>query len=372
MNRILLLLLLTCGAAFLTGGAHAASPAATARFHSLSPGINMAAPHYRPEWDVPSLVKNIADARFRHVRLPFSPALLMDEYHPANLKADGLKRLDNTVDLLLARKLVVSVDMHDPDKRLWHDKAFQDKFVTFWGALAKHLSRRDPRYVLLEVVNEPVCDSPPEWNALQGRILAAMRKNAPRHTLIATPNMQTSPGNWDSVATLKALKPYADPNIIYTFHYYNPFWFTHQSATWAGEEIKGMRHVPYPSSPEAVARVMDDQAAQKNRDILKWYGDERWNAKKIVEDIRPYADWARENKVLLYCGELGVFKPESSEADRLQWYRDVLDGLDHFGIPWTIWDDGGGFGVFAHTDDGWYTDTALLKVLGLSPKSAGA
>lgn len=358
------LLPLLCALAVIPGAARAASPAA-ARDRTLSPGINMAAPFYRTDQDPAPLVSKIADAGFRHVRLPFSPAALMDEERPDHLKPEGLKRLDHTLDLLLARKLVVSVDIHDPDKRLWHDAAFQDKFVTFWGALARHLSARDPKHVLLEVLNEPVFDTPAEWNALQGRALAAMRKGAPRHTLIATPNMQTSAGHWDQAAALKALKPYADPNIIYTFHFYDPFWFTHQSATWAGEQVKAMRDVPYPSSPASVAKVMDRQQTQEARDILKAYGQERWDAARIRADLKPYADWARANNARLYCGELGVYKAVSPEADRLHWYRDVLAGLKANGIPWTIWDDGGGFGVFGRTDDGWSTDTALLKTLGL-------
>jgi aryl-phospho-beta-D-glucosidase BglC (GH1 family) len=328
----------------------------------------MAAPHYRADVDVPSLVARIAAAGFRHVRLPWSPALLMDEGHPETLRPDGLKRLDDTLDLLVKCKIAVSVDMHDADARLWHDTAFQDKFVTFWGALAKHLSPRDPKYVLLEVVNEPVCDTPAEWNGLQGRVLAAMRKNAPRLTLVATPNMQTSAGHWDEAAALKTLKPYPDPNIIYTFHYYNPFWFTHQSATWAGDLVKAMRDVPYPSSPEAVARVMDRQQTQEAKDILRGYGDDRWNAARIRADLQPYADWARANHAPIYCGELGVYKAVSPAADRLRWYQDVLAALKADGIPWTIWDDGGGFGVFAQQGDQWAADGPLLKTLGLKQK----
>lgn len=361
-------LLLVAALMSVAGQARADSRPLTARFRALSPGINMAAPHYQAGLDPAPLVERIANAGFRHVRLPFSPALLMDEEHPGTLKSAGLRTLDRTLDLLLKRGLAVSVDMHDPDARLWHDKAFQDKFVTFWGALAKHLSRRDPRHVLLEIVNEPVCDTPAEWNALQGRIIKAIRQSAPRHTIIATPNMQVSTGHWDQVAALKALKPYDGGNIIYTFHYYNPFWFTHQSATWAGDQVKGMRDVPYPSSPDTVARVLDRQQTQEAKDLVKWYGEERWNAAKIRADIKPFADWARESKALLYCGELGVYKAVSPEKDRLQWYKDVLAALDGYGIPWTIWDDGGGFGVFARKDGAWISDAALLNVLGLKPR----
>jgi len=338
------------------------------RIAALSPGINMAAPFYRPDTEPAPLVARIAAAGFRHVRLPVAPGSLLDEEHPDRLKPEGVQRLDATLDLLLHAGLAVSVDPHDPDKRLWTDPAYQDKFVAFWGALAKHLSRRDPDKVFLEVVNEPTMGTPEAWQALQGRILTAMRRGAPRQTLIATPNMLVSPGHWDQLAALNKLKPYGDRNVVYTFHYYNPFWFTHQSATWTNTPVKDMRQVPYPSSPEAVAAVMDKQQGDETKNLLRAYGEERWGAARIREDLQPYAEWARRNKVPIYCGELGVYKAVSPQEDRLQWYRDVVAALRPDGIPWTIWDDGGGFGTFAPRAGGWTTDTALLKALGMPQK----
>jgi hypothetical protein len=349
------------------GAAHAASrpDSAATRVRSLSPGINLADLYFRPDKAPAPLIDAVAAAGFRHARLPVSPATLITEDHPEVLRPDGVKRLDAILDLLQKRRIAVSVEMHGPDPRLWTDPAYGEKFASFWEALARHLSARDPKSLFLEVVNEPTCDTPEYWNALQGKILAAMRRGAPRHTLVATGNMQTSAGHWDQVAALRTLSPYADPNVIYTFHYYNAFWFTHQSATWAGDVIKDVLHVPYPSSPEAVAGVLAEQGSPEARDMVRGYGEERWNAAKIRSDLKPFKDWARRHKAVLYCGELGVYKAMSAEPDRLRWYRDVLAALKADGIPWTIWDDGGGFGVFAPREDAWQADVPLLGALGL-------
>ena len=41
--------------------------------------------------------------------------------------------------------------------------------------------------------------------------------------------------------------------MIYTFHDYEPFPFTHQGATWTDPAVAPLRDVPYPSTPENVA-----------------------------------------------------------------------------------------------------------------------
>ena len=42
-------------------------------------------------------------------------------------------------------------------------------------------------------------------------------------------------------------KPFDDPNIIYTFHYYDPFIFTHQGATWSAKGLPELKGVPFPA-----------------------------------------------------------------------------------------------------------------------------
>ena len=50
--------------------------------------------------------------------------------------------------------------------------------------------------------------------------------------------------------------------------------------------------------------------------------------------------------VKLFCGELGVFIPNSPADDRVYWYSIVRQYLEEKGISWTTWDYQGGFGLF--------------------------
>src|SRR5438477_623988 len=80
-------------------------------------------------------------------------------------------------DMMLGQDLAVIVDLHPEDDfklRLATSDAAVDTFVTFWHALAEHLSTRDPEQVFLEVLNEPVLKDAQHWAAIQAKLLAAM------------------------------------------------------------------------------------------------------------------------------------------------------------------------------------------------------
>lgn len=69
-----------------------------------------------------------------------------------------------------------------------------------------------------------------------------------------------------------------------------------------------------------------------------------------VERVKQLIDIAAafktERDVPLFCGEFGVYIPNSDNNDRVYWYNIVRNYLEEKGIAWTIWDYRGGFGLF--------------------------
>ncbi|MGL5195543.1 MAG: cellulase family glycosylhydrolase, partial [Chroococcales cyanobacterium] len=139
----------------------------------------------------------LAGLGFQHVRLPVDPALLIDLSNPQSLNVEYLGYLDSALDRILDRDLGVIVDLqanHDFKAYLARDDEFVDTFAQFSGALAQHLSPRNPDFLFLEVLNEPSfnffapfeVDPVTRWDWVQGEILGAFRSGAPEHTLIAT------------------------------------------------------------------------------------------------------------------------------------------------------------------------------------------
>jgi endoglucanase len=306
-----------------------------------------------------ALIKRIG---FDHVRLTIEPAPLFRWDDPTRLKAEYLAYLDNALELILAHGLAVIVDIHPSDDfkvKLNSDDRHVEAFGRFWRTLAQHLSTRDPGRVFLELINEPMVEDGYRWFGIQQRLISEVRAGAPQHTIIASGH------RWSGPAELLFLKPYADRNIIYNFHFYEPFAFTHQGAGWAGPNLPFYRNIPYPSSTESIGKILDTIQDEPARYNLLRYGEDGWNTARIEKEISLAAGWAAKYKVPLTCNEFGTFRNFAPPADRAVWIADMRSALEKYGIGWTMWDYAGGFGVVSKTNGHAIADAEVVKALGL-------
>jgi aryl-phospho-beta-D-glucosidase BglC (GH1 family) len=297
----------------------------------------------------------------KHVRLCVAPRVIMDRTSGEIIEERG-KQLEAAIERFHHAKLLVMVDIHNEDRTAELDPAWQEAFVRFWGSLATRLSRLDPELTMLEIINEPVFDRrEEEWNTLDARLAAVIRQNAPPHTIV------TSGPNWGGIDGLKQLKLLPDQNVIYSFHCYDPFAFTHQGATWSGDAVKPLRDVPYPSSPEAVEPLLPAlESSPASKKLVESYGKERWNKDKLAARFRQGIEWGARNKVPLYCGEFGVFPARSKPEHRANWFRDFGQVLAENRIGWAVWGWDEGFGLSRKIVDGKpVVDPVVAKALGL-------
>ena len=297
----------------------------------------------------------------KHVRLCVTPGVIMD-LTSGKVLAENARLLEAAIERFHRAGLLVMVDIHNEDRPSELDPRWQDAFVRFWGALAKQLARFDPELTMLEIINEPVFDRrEQEWNTLNARLAGVIRENAPQHTIV------TSGPNWGGIDGLKKLELLADKNVVYSFHCYDPFTFTHQGATWSSEAVKPLRNVPYPSSPEAVAPLLADlDSAPASRKMLENYGNERWNKERLAARFRQGIEWGAKNQVPLYCGEFGVFPPYCKPEHRANWFRDFGQVLAENHIGWGVWGWDEGFGLARRMVDGKpVVDAVVAQALGL-------
>lgn len=275
-----------------------------------------------------------------HVRLCLQPTVVMDQTTGA-VREDHASFLNAAIERFHHAGLLVVVDLHNEDRPPEINPEWQNAFVRFWGDLAARLQRFAPELTVFEIINEPVfAGREAEWAPFNARLAAAIRKNAPQHTIM------TSGTQWGGIDGLLNLSPLEDPNIVYSFHCYDPFPFTHQGATWAGPEVKPLRGVPYPSSPEAVAPLLPALAQSPGSgNMLKQYGEARWNKAKLAARFQQAIAWGARNQVPLYCGEFGVFPPYAKAEDRAWWFRDFGEVLAENQIGWAVWGWDEGFGL---------------------------
>lgn len=231
-------------------------------------------------------------------------------YEPSLLDKQALGYLDRALNRLLAHDLAVILTPYSHGKYFISDSASAAAFARFWEALAHHVRRFDADRVFLEVANEPPL-APEAWEPLQREILAAMRRGAPRHTLIA------SGASWSTIAGLVAIRPVPDSNVVYTFHVYEPWVFTHQGVPWGPEKpLAGL--LPYPSDSTvckpALGEVTDSIPLTDARD----YCAGRWDAGVLAGLLDRAVRWRQMHGVPLFAGELGAYCAAPT-PDRLRW-----------------------------------------------------
>ncbi len=305
------------------------------------------------------LVKSLG---FDHVRLSIDPEPLIAEQQSGSLRPEALARLDKSIAQLTSAGLNVVLDIHPEEA--WKDKLAKGddsaaRFFAFWSAFAGHFSGTDPEKVFFEVMNEPQMEDYFRWQGIQARAVARIRAVAPRHTIIATAS------GYSKIDSLLALEPVRDENVIYTFHEYDPMWFTHQGATWGTQGWVFLRGVPYPSTPENIQAVLGQEPDEHIRLSVQRYGLERWDASRLGAEVAAMAEWAQRRGVPLYCGEFGVYRAYSNPAQRVVWISDVRTALESKRIGWAMWDYQADFGLVTKQGSATVVDQDVLHALGL-------
>jgi hypothetical protein len=185
----------------------------------------------------------------------------------------------------------------------------------------------------------------------------------PRNTLIAAgPNSSDIPD-------LLSLRPLADGNVIYTFHFYEPHEFTHQGATWGLPWWRYTHGIPYPPNDASMQALVTQVPDLRDRYMLENYWLNHWDGRHIRLVIDEAAAWARQYHVPLICDEFGVYRINSDPVSRANWLRDVRTALEADGIGWTMWEYRGTFGLVDKQDNQpAQLDSAAISALGLKSR----
>jgi endoglucanase len=303
----------------------------------------------------------IAKLGFDHIRLSIDAVPLV-EWERAGHATSFIAELDRVVNAALADKLSVILDIH-PESAYKHEllqgTESVERFRALWQALAAHYASSDPEHVFFEIMNEPEQKDPYRWIGIEAAVVDSIRQAAPKHTIIATG------AQWSGLEDLLMLEPLADPDVIYTFHDYEPFPFTHQSATWTDVRVEPLRMIPYPSSPETVAPKLGQEPTLASQYWFQAYGLGRWDAARIESNIEFVARWSKLHQVPIYCGEFGALRDHTDPAMRAAWIRDTRQALEKNGIGWAMWDYQTNFGVVTKSNGATTPDAQVLAALGL-------
>lgn len=310
---------------------------------------------------------------FTYVRIPVGQFILYSQHNPSQLNPVNIQYVEAAVQKAIDHGLAVTLNYHpasnDVEKTLPVSEEAQDKMATYWKAVAKHFKKFGVKEIFFEVFNEPhvasdgtLAYSKTWWNPVQLKLIKAIRTETPDHFIIAGGE------SWNSIDGLRLLTSYKQNNIVYNFHFYDPFIFTHQGASWAGTAMLKLHDIPYPSSPEIVAPIVDTATDQEVVDMVSWYGQERWDKAKLAANIQRAVEWGTRHNAALICNEFGSYMAVAPRQSRLNLIRDIREVLEENNIGWAMWEMDEGFG-FINYENGdrssFSTDDDVLHSLGL-------
>ncbi len=289
----------------------------------------------------------IRDHGFDHVRVPTQEVELWDD--SGRKVAETWERLEAALDGCRGAGLKAVFDLHvlrthhfnAEHKPLFTDPAAPRRFAELWEELSDALHARRTDDLAYELMNEPVADDHDDWNRVLLLPYRAIRRREPHRTIVIGGN------RWSNVFALKHLRvPAGDPNILTTFHFYDPMPITHYRAGFSptGRAYDGP--VQYPGVP--IPRQEFDKLPADAQAVLK--GDMRhFDASVLEGEIREAVAVREATGLPVYCGEFGAIS-HAPEAVREAWARDLRTALEKHDIGWAAWyyrgRAAGGFALF--------------------------
>ena len=270
---------------------------------------------------------------FDHIRLGFDQIVL--EETPFKYRERTFRKLDEFVGWCAKHKLGVVLNLHkavgnycDIKERvtLFESDELQRRFIALWLEIERRYHDRSE--LAFELLNEVRDVDPNLWNTLADQTLQAIRKvNRERWVVIGSTC-------WNSSARLKDLRVWDDPKVVYTFHMYEPFEFTHQRGVLQAGPLAYNRVMHYPSAD-----------VERYRDYHRLHGRADGGYKGVAAIDRDYLKQAlrgahdfvkRHPDKILWNGEFGTIR-HAPPASRVAFMRDIVSICKEWGIPWCVW-----------------------------------
>ncbi|WP_157665242.1 cellulase family glycosylhydrolase [Mariniblastus fucicola] len=170
----------------------------------------------------------VVESGMDHIRLPISWTHHTSQTAPYAIDETFFSRVDWCVDQAVSRGLKIIVNVHHYDELNANPVTETPRAIAMWEQIATRYSGQ-PKSVYFEVLNEPHAafnTNPALWGDYLAVALAKIREtNATRKVLVGGVS-------YNSIGGLLNLDPPDDPYLVGTFHFYEPFAFTHQGAEW--------------------------------------------------------------------------------------------------------------------------------------------
>lgn len=306
--------------------------------------------HFINDQDIEILVK----LGVRHVQIPFEMADLDKPRIVEQLKCD-IKRLTE-------HKVAVIVSAFG--QKYNHEYIATDKGIKVLQQLCSVMKGTPPDLVFVQIANEPFLLDPKSLSQVQDKLLQGARQILPHHTLITSTPLKfaSGSGDWDMIKAFQITRPSDDKNVIYAFHFYDPYFFTHQGADW-DPTTHSIKHLVYPTNLDNQKNVIAGLPKNLAPWIIKALAN-TWDKAQLRAALVPILEWRKQHQRPVMVTEFGVYKANVDTNSRQLWFKDVISLFNDEHILWTFWDYDAGFGLFSTQEGFRDLDKEIAKSLG--------
>lgn len=289
-------------------------------------------------------IRRIADWGFDHIRLPMDYPIFEDDANPGIYHESGFAYLDHCLAWCQDNGLQVIFDIHKAPgysftntleadmtevNTLFTNPSAQQRFINLWVALTRRYVNQAEDVLAFELLNEVVLPESTPWNHLAGQIIKHIREIDSRRLIIAGGN------SYNAVDELSNIQLDPDPNLLHTFHFYEPMVVTHQKAPWVIEMEQFNQTIDYPGKDPGVDQFVKTHYPIHIPRYEKSFG-RQLDRQLLVDMLKPAKEFMEQNGKPLFCGEFGVIDRAPMQT-RINWTRDFIDILNEYKIGYAYW-----------------------------------
>ena len=280
---------------------------------------------------------NIKREGFDHVRVPVAWHYYAGPAPDYTLSPEIFALADFAVTNALANHLAVLIDVHNFRELDTNPPAMTAKFFKLWEQIANHY-KDFPDQLAFELDNEPHANATTAvLSRLYAQLIPEIRKTNPRRTIFVEPS------NLKPFEELKNLVLPPDDNVIVTVHSYEPFYFTHQGATFVNF-LAPLHGVVFPGPPPKPLVLEPSYAATLQPWVRKWIqeyntmpaGRNPCSALAFVDQLKQARQWSDYYGRPVHIGEFGCNSVADAQS-RVNYHTAMRRLCDQQQLGWAVW-----------------------------------
>jgi endoglucanase len=278
--------------------------------------------------DLTPKLNQIAQQGFSTVRLPVAFDLFVYP-NSSTLQPLLLTKLKEIYYVCYNLKLHLIITYHYgifDDNSLYNEEINHVSWI--WKQVQQVFKGHGYDYLFFELYNEPTMGAY-RWKLTAEKLINYIRSEDKNRVYIVGGT------NYNGLNDLIEMGKLNDDKLIYSFHFYEPYIFTHQGADWTSDKTY-MKGFPYPykrrkmplMSKEALGTSVEKDYNKYTYEGTKQYLDDRMN---------QIAGFCEKNNMLVICTEAGVINIADEES-RANYLKDITQSAYQYKIPVMLWD----------------------------------